>query len=78
MFTFSGRSNKILHVNRAGEPHINPDSFTFHTQFVTQFLKVNDQNSTWKSLHMSHNIVYNKICHKHIHIMAWKDQKEKK
>ena len=30
IFTFSGRSNKILHVNHAREPHINLDSFTFH------------------------------------------------
>ena len=74
MFTFSGRSNKILHINHALGPHINLDSFTFHRQF----LKENYQNSTWKSLHVSHNIVYNQICHKHIHIMAWKDQKEKK
>ena len=29
IFTFSGRSNKILHVNRVREPHVNPDSFTF-------------------------------------------------
>ena len=34
-------------------------------------------NSTWKSLHMSHNFVYSQICHKYIHIMAWKDQKRK-
>ena len=26
---------------------------------------------------MSHNILYSQICHKHIHIMAWKDQKRK-
>ena len=64
MFTFSGRSNKILHINGAWEPHVNPYSFTFHRQF----LKENDQNFTWKSLHVSHNIVYNKICHKNIHI----------
>ena len=26
---------------------------------------------------MSHNIVCNKICHKYIHIMGWKDQTSK-
>ena len=72
-----GISNKILHVNHARKPHVNQDSFTFHTQFVTQFFKVNDQNSTWKSLHMSHNIFYYKICQKYIHIMGWKDQTSK-
>ena len=40
-----------------------------------QFLKGNEENSTWKSLHMCDNIVYYKICDKYIHIMAWKDQK---
>ena len=35
------------------------------------------QNSTWKSLHVSHNIVYSLICHKQLHIMGWKDQKSK-
>ena len=44
---------EILHVYRAREPHVNPDSYTFQTQFLTK----NDQNSTWKSLHMSDNIV---------------------
>ena len=33
--------------------------------------------STWKSLHVSHNIVCSQICHKHIHIMGWKDQTSK-
>ena len=45
--------------------------------YLTQFLKKNDQNSTWKSLHMSHNIVYRQISHKYIHIMGWKDQTSK-
>ena len=47
------------------------------SSYLTEFLKENDQNSTWKSLHVSHNILYSQICHKHIHIMAWKDQKRK-
>ena len=45
--------------------------------YLTQFLKENHQNSTWKSLHVSHNIVCSQICHKHIHIMGWKDQTSK-
>ena len=48
---------------------------SFH---FTQFLTKNIKNSTRKYLHMSHNIAYSKICHKYIHIIAWKDQKEKK
>ena len=43
----------------------------------TQFLTKNDQNSTWKSLHVSHNIVFGEICHKYIHMMGWKDQTSK-
>ena len=58
---------KMLHVNRVREPHINLDSFTFHP--VSQRLS--------SKFHTSGNIVYNKICHKYIHIMAWKDQKRK-
>ena len=64
---------RMLHANRAREPHVNPDSCTWHTQF----LKENHQNSTWKSLHVSHNTSYSQICHKYIHIMGWKDQKRK-
>ena len=45
--------------------------------YLTQFLKEDHQNSTWKSLHVSHNIVCSQICHKHIHIMGWKDQASK-
>ena len=45
--------------------------------YLTEFFKENHQNSTWKSLHVSHNIVCSQICHKHIHIMGWKDQKRK-
>ena len=37
----------------------------------------NGQNSTWKSLHVSDNMVYSEICHKYIHIMGWKDQTSK-
>ena len=44
---------------------------------LTQFLKENHQNSTWKSLHVSHNIVCSQICYKYIHIMGWKDQTRK-
>ena len=62
-----------MHVNCAQEPHINPDSFIFQIQF----LKENQKNSTWKSLQVSHNIIYSQISHKYIHIMAWKDQKRK-
>ena len=69
--------DRMLHVNHAQdcvwEQYVHTDSFTFHTEF----LKENDQNSTWKSLHVSHNIVYNKICHKYIHIMGWKDWNSK-
>ena len=54
------------------EPHINRDC-----SYLTQFLKEDDQNSTWKSLHVSHNIVCSQICHKHIHMMGWKDQASK-
>ena len=43
----------------------------------TQFLKENYQNSTWKSLYVSHNTSNSQICHKYIHIMAWKNQKRK-
>ena len=43
----------------------------------TQFLTINHQNSTWKSLHVSDNIVHSEISHKYIHIMGWKDQKSK-
>ena len=43
----------------------------------TQFLTWNGQKSTWKSLHVSHNIVYSQICYKDLHIMWWKDQKRK-
>ena len=46
--------------------------------YLTQFLKENHQNSTWESLHVSHNIVYSQICHKHNQIMGWKDQTSKK
>ena len=31
MCQISGISNRMLHVNHASEPHINQDSFTFHT-----------------------------------------------
>ena len=56
--------------------------FTVHGSYTaiqipshfTQFLTQNDQISTWKSLHLSYNIVYSQICHKYIHIMGWKDQ----
>ena len=53
-----------------------PDSITLlqTPAHFTQFLTQNDQNSTWKSLHLSYNIVYSQICHKYIHIMGWKDQ----
>ena len=54
------------------EPHVNQDC-----SYLTQFLKEDHQNSTWKSLHVSHNIVCSQICHKHIHIMGWKDQTSK-
>ena len=61
--------SEVLYIYRAREPHANPDLFRF------QFLTKNHQNSTWKSLHVSHNIiVYNEICHKYIYIMGWKDQ----
>ena len=43
----------------------------------TQYLTQNDQNSTRKSLHVSDNIVYSKICHKCIHIMGGKHQTSK-
>ena len=43
----------------------------------TQFLTWNNQKSTWKSLHISDNIVYSQICHKYIHIMGWKEQRRK-
>ena len=59
--------------------------------YWTQFLKKKNQNSTWKSLHVSdnivssgkslhisHNIAYSQMCHKYIHITAWKDQNKKK
>ena len=39
--TDNGQSNRMLHINRAQEPHINPDSFISDT--VSQ---KNDQNST--------------------------------
>ena len=48
--------------------------------YLTQFLKENHQNSTWKSLHVSHKSNCHgvkrcsQICHKHIHIMGWKDR----
>ena len=67
---WQGGSNRILHINRAQEPHVNPDSFTWHTQF----LKENDQNSTWKSLHMSHIIVYSQICYTFI---SWHEKTKK-
>ena len=38
--------------------------------YLTQFPTQNDQNSTGKSLHVSHNMVYSQICHKYIHIMV--------
>ena len=62
----------MLHVNHAQEPHVNQDC-----SYVTQFFKEDHQNSTWKSLHMSHNIVCSQICHKHIPIMGWKDKASK-
>ena len=74
MCQISGISDRMLYFNHAWEPHVNKDSFRFYTEF----LKENDQKSTWKSMHMSDNIVYSQICHKYIHIMAWKDQKENK
>ena len=43
----------------------------------TQFLTWNNQKSTWKSLHVSDNIVYSQICHKYIHVMGWKEQRRK-
>ena len=58
----------MLHVNRAREPHV--------TQ-IPSYLTENDQNSTRKSLHMSDNIVYSKICQKYIHVMMGKDQTSK-
>ena len=39
---------------------------------IPSYLTENDQNSTRKSLHVSDNIVYSKICHKYIHIMGEK------
>ena len=44
---------------------------------ISQFLTKNDQNCTWKSLDMSHNIVFGEICHKYIHMMGWKGQTSK-
>ena len=38
--------------------------------YLTQFLKKNDQNSTWKSLHMNHSMFYSQICDKYIHIIV--------
>ena len=51
--------------------------------YLTQFPTQNDQNSTGKSLHVSHNMVYSQICHKYIHIMVgggggWKTKQAKK
>ena len=63
----------MLHVNCTQEPHTNLNFFTFYTQF----LKENDQNSTWKTLHVSQNIVYSKIFYKHIHIMGSKNHTSK-
>ena len=80
----------MLHVNRAQEPHINQDS---HSECCTlsmygshmlikicSYLTVSQRESsksTWISLHVSHNIVCSQICHKHIHIIGWKDQTSK-
>ena len=75
----------------AWESHVNQNTHTecctvtmhmSHTliqisSHLTQFHKENDQNFTWKTLHVSHNILYSQICHKHIPIMVWKDQKRK-
>ena len=47
------------------------------TTHFTQFLSENDQNSTSKSLHVSHNTIYSQICHKYIHINGWKGQTSK-
>ena len=47
---------------------------------ICSYLTVSQRKSskfTWKSLHVSHNIVCSQICHKHIHIMGWKDQTSK-
>ena len=81
----------MLHINCVQEPHVNQDShtecctLTLHGRntlvkncsYLTQFLKENHQNSTWISLHVSHNIVCSQIFHKQIHIRGWKDQTSK-
>ena len=54
------------------------NTFIQISSHLRQFLKGNYQNSTWKSLHMSCNIVYNKICHKYIHIWGEKTKLVKK
>ena len=80
----------MLHINRVQEPHISQDSHTVcctltmhgsHTLIkICSYLTVSQRESsksTWKSLHVSHNIVCSQICHKHIYIMGWKDQTSK-
>ena len=83
-------SHWMLHINCAWEPHINQDSHTecytltmqgSHTLIkICSYLTVSQKEpskSTWKSLHVSYNIFCSQICHKHIHIMGWKDQTSK-
>ena len=80
----------MLHVNRTWESHVNQDShtecymLTMHGSHmlikICSYLTVSQRESsksTWKSLYVSHNIVCSQICHKHIHIMGWKDQTSK-
>ena len=84
------KTHWMLHINHAQEPHINQDyhteccTLTMHEShtlikvysYLTVF-QIESSKSTWKSLHVSHNIDCSLICHKYIHIMGWKDQTSK-
>ena len=63
---------------------LNAAHYTMHGSHtlikICSYLTVSQRESsksTWKSLHVSHNIVCSQIGHKHIHIMGWKDQTSK-
>ena len=66
---------RMLHVNRVREPHVNLDSFPFHTVSHRKSSKFHLKIPTRDSQH--EQAVYSLICHKQLHIMWWKDQTSK-
>ena len=63
---------ELLHVNRAREPHLIQIPHMAHTISQRKWSKFHLKIPARESQHCLQS-----ICHKYIHIMAWKDQKRK-